>query len=194
MVEGLETRASKTAFDPCFQFELAPLHGGEAKAAYRKVARELALERGDKIPASSIKESTPVSGPPRFVSKIYLRGVVPPKTVALGTFDTRGRAMQVDPMKPTFKAPGANEALETKILLIAFRRCFQLQLAPLHREEAEAAYRRAAAGDFSAGADTRPLFSSALAFLVGCTRPFFACREHFTWGKLGGFMGKHVSG
>jgi len=45
----------------------------------------------------------------------------------------QGRAVQVDPIKSTLKAPGSwIHALESKIRWTGFKLCFQFQLAPLH--------------------------------------------------------------
>ena len=46
--------------------------------------------------------------------------------------------MQLDPIKPELK-PHLVLALETKMWLIAFKRCFQIQLAPLRGGEAVSA-------------------------------------------------------
>ena len=48
----------------------------------------------------------------------------------VGLFDP-GRAVQVDPIKPTLKPPGT-KSLRLKMLYTALNFCFQFQLAPLH--------------------------------------------------------------
>jgi len=46
----------------------------------------------------------------------------------------RGRAVQVDPMKPALKPPGtSSKRLKLKCDNTAFNFCFQFQLAPVHR-------------------------------------------------------------
>jgi len=44
----------------------------------------------------------------------------------------RGRGVQVDPMKPTLKAPGY-ERLKLRCDDLAFKFCFRFQLPPLQR-------------------------------------------------------------
>jgi hypothetical protein len=46
--------------------------------------------------------------------------------------DAQGRAVQVDPIKPTLKGPGIKR-LKVKCDKSAFQFCFQSQLAPLHQ-------------------------------------------------------------
>jgi len=45
-----------------------------------------------------------------------------------------GKAVQVDPINPTLKAPGTNrlKLKYDKLLSILLQFCFQIQLAPLH--------------------------------------------------------------
>jgi hypothetical protein len=80
---------------------------GEAKAAYRTAARELGREGGDNIPANYIKETTTAGGRQRFGASIYLRGVVPPKTIRLGTFDTRADAEAGAYSRPLLSSTGS---------------------------------------------------------------------------------------
>ena len=54
------------------------------------------------------------------------------KGVVLQPGVPQGMAVQVEPMKPTLKAPGTKR-VETKIRRYALKFCFQLQLAPLHQ-------------------------------------------------------------
>ena len=48
---------------------------------------------------------------------------------------SRGRAVQVDPMIPTLKAPGT-ERLKLKCEELLSKNCFKIQLAALHRGDA----------------------------------------------------------
>jgi hypothetical protein len=89
-----------------------------------------------------------------------------------------GRAVQVDPIKRTLKAPG-NKLLKVKHGN-RFRFCFQVQLAPLQlgiraRAEADMAADRVRWTDelermrqeLAAGAYSRSLFSSTWALFIG---------------------------
>jgi hypothetical protein len=54
-------------------------------------------------------------------------------------FDCRGEAVQVDPIKPTLKAPGMDR-LKLNYDKLLLKNCFQVQLAPLHRGDSDALY------------------------------------------------------
>jgi len=69
--------------------------------------------------------------------------------------DSHGKAVQVDPVKPTLKAHGT-KFLKLNFARIGFKLCFQIQLAPLHHARATKLLSKHSA----AGAYTRPLFSS----------------------------------
>jgi len=51
---------------------------------------------------------------------------------ALPRRSRQGSAVQARPINPMLKAPGIKR-VETKLLCTAFKRCFQIQLAPLHK-------------------------------------------------------------
>ena len=61
------------------------------------------------------------------------------RTEAMLSPRRRGKAMQVDPIKPTLKPPGAMR-VEAKLRYTAFKVCFEVQLAPLHRGESHASF------------------------------------------------------
>jgi len=77
-----------------------------------------------------------------------------------------GKAVQVDPIKPTLKAAGTKR-LKLKYDGTAFKFCFQFQFAPLHigrpppfAESASASQEDMSLEGIQAWAYTRPLFSS----------------------------------
>ena len=78
-----------------------------------------------------------------------------------------GMVVQVDPIKPTSKVPGTNQALETEIRYNAFKFCFQFQVAPLHLGIIIAACRPGSLADLKlAGPHSAPPFHLAAVLAV----------------------------